>query len=158
MKHIYRTSLTETMIIVGAAVLFGFMFSAITGKGFFRVSPPSEAPAASTRPGSTFLTYEEAHSLYLRGGALFIDARDAYDFGVGHIKGAVNLPLHEFGRNHPLLGFLPKDKILVVYCDGVECNSSAELAKMLYGSGYSDVKVFFGGWNEWLSHKQPTQP
>jgi rhodanese-related sulfurtransferase len=117
-----------------------------------------KAPTAAVTVKSTFLTYEEARGLHLEGRALFIDARDGYDFGIGHIKGAVSLPLRQFNKNHPLLADLPKDRLLVIYCDGAECNSSAELAKMLYESGYSNVKVFFGGWNEWLAHKQPTDP
>jgi rhodanese-related sulfurtransferase len=128
------------------------------GNGLFRVSQASSAPNAPEAVGPTFLTYEEAQGLYPRKRALFIDARFAYDFSAGHFKGAVSVPLHELGKNHPILTVLPKDQILVAYCDGAGRNSSAELAKTLYGFGYSNVKVFFGGWNEWLAHKHPTEP
>jgi rhodanese-related sulfurtransferase len=158
MKPFHRTASMEAEMIVMAAMLLSFMYTGIMSKGLFRGSPASSATNAPEAVGSTFLTYEEAQGLYLRKRALFIDARYAYDFSAGHIKGAVNIPLHEFDKNHPILTVLPKDQMLVVYCDGVGCNSSAELAKMLYGFGYSNVKVFFGGWNEWLAHKQPTEP
>jgi rhodanese-related sulfurtransferase len=90
--------------------------------------------------------------------ALFVDARHACDYNVGHIEGAVNLPLHEFDKAHANLAAVPKDRMLVLYCDGVECNSSVELAKALHESGYVNVRIFYGGGNEWLAHKQPTEP
>jgi rhodanese-related sulfurtransferase len=158
MKPFHRTPVIEAGMIVMAALLLSFMFTGIMGKGLFRVLPASNDSRAPEAVGSTFLTYDEALGLYLRKRALFIDARYAYDFVAGHIRGAVSIPLHEFDKNHPILTVLPKDQMLVVYCDGVGCNSSAELAKMLHGFGYANVKVFFGGWNEWLAHKQPTEP
>jgi rhodanese-related sulfurtransferase len=158
MKDSYRAAMKEASIIVIAAVVFGIASTGIMGKGFFRTSPPSTVPGALKDAGSIFLTYEEALGLYGQKRALFIDARHEYDFGLGHIKGAVNIPLNEFDRLRPILADLLKDRILVVYCDGEECNSSAELAKLLYGSGYQDVRVYFGGWNQWLAHQQPTEP
>jgi rhodanese-related sulfurtransferase len=149
--------LTEASMIVVVAAILSFVFTVIMGRGFFRVSPASKVFAAPKDVGSTFLTYEEAQALYLQERALFIDARHAYDFSLGHIKGAINVPLSEFEKNHSILADVPKDRMLVLYCDGVECNSSLELAKMLFGSGYVYVKIFFGGWNEWLAHKQPTE-
>jgi rhodanese-related sulfurtransferase len=153
----YRSIVTEASAIIVAAVMFGFGSTAIGGKGFFRPSPVFSLPSAPGAVQSTFLTFEQTRRLYYEEQALFIDARHAYDFGLGHIKGAVNIPLNEFDRLRPILADVPKDRILVVYCDGEECNSSAELAKMFYGSGYQNVKIYFGGWNEWLAHKQPTE-
>jgi rhodanese-related sulfurtransferase len=158
MKPLARSTLFEATMIVTAAMLLSFVFTGIMGKGLFRVSQTSKGPTSAEAGASTFLTFEEVRGLYLQGHALFIDARDGYDFSVGHIKGAVSLPLREFNKKHPLLADLSKDRLLVIYCDGTECNSSAELARMLYESGYSNVKVFFGGWNEWLAHKQPEEP
>ena len=145
-------------MIVVAAIILSFTFTGIMGKGLFRVSPAPKAPTAADAVESTFLTYEEARGFYLRGSALFIDARHASDFNAGHIKGAVSIPLQEIRKNSPILSDLPRDRLLVAYCDGEGCSSSIELAKLLYRSGFSNVKVFFGGWNEWLAHKQPTDP
>jgi rhodanese-related sulfurtransferase len=158
MRDPYRAAMKEASIIIIAALIFGFVSTGLMGKGFFRTSLPSTVPGASRDARSIFLTYEEALDLYDQKRALFIDARHAYDFGLGHIKGAVNIPLNEFDKLRPILADLPRDKTLVVYCDGEECNSSAELAKLLYGSGYEDVRVYFGGWNQWLAHQQPTDP
>lgn len=155
MQTSFRTSLTEAMMIVGTAAVLGFAYTAATGKGVFQPAPAPQSRAADVAP--TFLTYEEAREIHLNGGALFIDARHAYDFDRGHISGAINIPLNEFDNAHQQLAAIPKDKTVVTYCDGAECNSSVELAKKLYAAGYSNVKIFFGGWNEWLSHNQATE-
>ena len=158
MKELYRTALTEAAMIVAAATILGFAFTGITGKGLFAIPPEPSSSATPESVTSTFLSYEEAQGLFALKRALFIDSRHAYDFGAGHISGAVSLPLQEFNMNHPILSNLSRDRLIVVYCDGEGCNSSVELAKLLYGSGYSHVKVFFGGWTEWLAHGQPTEP
>ncbi len=81
---------------------------------------------------------------------IFLDARYPGDFEVGHIRGGINLPWEEFEEYVPqLLGNLPKDEEIIAYCDGTECETSLLLARELVEMGYTDVKVFFGGWREW---------
>ncbi len=158
MKESIRIACTEAVLIVAAAISLGFLFSGIMAEGLFSASPASSSPAPPEAVESTFLTFEDARELYLRRRTLFIDARNPRDYSTGHIPGAVNVPLHGFDANQPLLSSLSKDHALAVYCDGEECSSSVQLAKRLYESGFSDVKIYFGGWNEWLAHKQPTEP
>jgi rhodanese-related sulfurtransferase len=155
MKPLYRRALTEATIIVLAATVLGFVYTGIAQKGLFSASPSA---SATTTLESTLLTYEEARDLFLKGDALFVDARHTYDFGSGHIKGAISIPLQDFNEIHPLLTIIPKDKMLVTYCDGEECNSSRELALKLKSAGFFNVRVFFGGWTTWLANGQPKEP
>jgi len=81
---------------------------------------------------------------------IFLDSRYPEDFKAGHIKGALNLPYEEFDEHAPqVLSKLPKDEEIIAYCDGTECETSLLLARELLELGYKDVKVFFGGWQEW---------
>ena len=81
---------------------------------------------------------------------VFLDSRYPEDFKAGHIKGAINLPCEEFEEHAPqVLLKLPKDEEIIAYCDGTECETSLLLARELLELGYEDVKVFFGGWQEW---------
>jgi rhodanese-related sulfurtransferase len=81
---------------------------------------------------------------------IFLDARYPKDFRAGHIKGAINLPYEEYEEHAPqVLPKLPKDHEIIAYCDGTECETSLLLARELVDLGYEDVKVFFGGWQEW---------
>lgn len=153
-----RVALGEAAIIVGLAVVLGFLFTSTTDRGLFaRVAskdigsgPPGEIPPA-------MIDLAEAQSLFESGTALFIDARHEYDYRLGHIKGAVNIPLKDFDQHRERLAELPKDKVLVTYCDGAECNSSIELAAKLHQAGFSGVRIFFGGWQEWTSAQLPSE-
>jgi rhodanese-related sulfurtransferase len=150
----FRRTLREALFILGAATVLGFVYTAVTGKGMF-ATPPPVAPATHTAP--EFIAYDQALALFQSGAASFVDARHSYDYGLGHIKGAINLPLKEFESNRNVLGELPKDRLLVTYCDGAECNSSIDLAVRLDSLGYSAVKIFFGGWREWESNGGPVE-
>ena len=41
---------------------------------------------------------------------------------------------------------LPDDGLVIVYCDGSECELSLELADELSAMGFEQARVFFGGW------------
>ena len=81
---------------------------------------------------------------------IFLDARYPSDYKAGHIEGAINFPWEEYEEHAPqILPTLPKDEEIIVYCDGTECETSLLLARELMELGYTNVKVFFGGWQEW---------
>lgn len=89
---------------------------------------------------------------------IFLDARYPEDFKAGHIKGAVNLPYEESEEYAPqVLPKLPKEEEIIAYCDGTECEESLLLARELRELGYEDIKVFFGGWQEWLKAGLPVE-
>ena len=153
-RQSFRTATVEALMIATTAALISMAYGGIMGNGLFAPRPPTTKPVES----SVSLAFEDARALFLKGDVLFVDARHSYDFGIGHIRGAISVPLQEFDEHHPMLEIIPKDRPLIVYCDGAECNSSKELALKLKAAGYTDVKVFFGGWTEWVSHDQPRQP
>ncbi len=148
----------ESTLILCAAVVLGFSYSAFSGEGFFAKSKPESALHASTAGiAPVTVTLTEAKALFDSGDAIFVDARHAFDFRVGHIKSAINIPVNEFDAKLPAIGALPRNKTIVVYCDGSECNSSIELAAKLYENGLGGIKIFFGGWQEWTANKYPTE-
>lgn len=152
----FRTALREALAIAAIAAVLGFASTAIRDTGVFGASVSVEA--RQPRPDSpTMIHLPEARDLFETGGALFIDARHAFDFARGHIRGAVNLPLGEFDSRTSLLDSLPRNKVLITYCDGIECNSSIGLASKLRDAGFSGVRIFFGGWNEWQAQNLPTE-
>jgi rhodanese-related sulfurtransferase len=48
-----------------------------------------------------------------------------------------------------------KSREIVAYCHGTSCDLSIHLAQKLAEQGYTDVKVFFGGWPEWKKAGYP---
>jgi rhodanese-related sulfurtransferase len=154
----YRTALREAAGIAAAAAVLGFLYNGVTGKGFFRTpTSPGESVRGAAAPPE-LVSLDEAQRFHRQGSALFVDARQGADFSAGRIAGAISVPLQQFHAKHPVLALIPRDRTIITYCDGAECNSSVELAALLRAAGYTNVKVFFGGWREWLAHGQPTEP
>ncbi len=150
-----RTGPGQALAIIVLSVMLSVAYTGLTRKGLFE--PPVRTTPAVVRDSitATFLSFDQASFLYQSARPLFVDARHEYDFSLGHIKGAINLPLADFDPASPLLRLIPRDTLLITYCDGEECNSSVALAAKLADAGYTNVRVFFGGWKEWLAHRQP---
>ena len=156
MKDEMKTSIREATRILAAAVILGFSYTGFTGKGIFAPQPETQT-SVDTSAAPQFISYEEALALFEGRSAIFVDGRHSYDFGLGHIKGAISVPLADIRTNPNILGALPRNRPLVTYCDGAECNSSIELAMKLDSLGYENVKIFFGGWKEWVAGNQPIE-
>ena len=99
---------------------------------------------------------KQAYKLYNQN-VLFIDARDFVEYEIAHIKGAVSLPYNDFDKYAYRLKKIPKDKPLIVYCDGRECDLSILLGDKLFDMGYQKVYIFFGGWVDWQLANYPIE-
>ncbi len=150
-----RIAVREAGLLLLASALLGFAYTFVMKKGFFSAAQQPPAPRAAVAP--EFISFEEAVQLYNAGTALFVDARHEYDYQLGHIKGAINVPLKDFSLEKSPLASIPKEQLIVTYCDGAECNSSIELAQKLSAAGFTNVKMFFGGWNEWKERHRPVE-
>lgn len=86
-----------------------------------------------------------------RTDVTIVDARPkARKYDVGHIPTAINIPDAQFDQLAPKL--LPQDKSLLVifYCDGPECILSHNSAFKAEKLGYTNVRVYAGGFPEWV--------
>jgi ArsR family transcriptional regulator len=106
--------------------------------------------------GLPAVTLKEAREAYEGGYALFVDARDSDFFEMGHIPGALNLPVKDFDRVFPTL----KEQLLaahqiITYCDGANCEASVELTEKLLFAGLEYVEIFTGGIQQWKAAGQP---
>lgn len=84
-------------------------------------------------------------------GVTLVDARPAArKYDVGHLPTAINIPDSQFDQLAPRL--LPQDKsqLVVFYCDGPECILSHNSAFKAEKLGYTNVKVYAGGFPEWV--------
>lgn len=99
---------------------------------------------------------QAAYKIFNAKNGIIIDARDLREFEAGHITGAWNIPYAEFFDHLEILDPLPKDTLIVTYCDGEECNASMELANELVSMGFSRVRFYFGGWIAWTQAEYPT--
>jgi rhodanese-related sulfurtransferase len=85
-------------------------------------------------------------------GAVVVDARAAPFYQQGHVPGALNLARDDFAHDYRALApeLTPdRDRMIVVYCSGGACHDSKLVASALLSLGFSDVRVFTGGWEQW---------
>jgi ArsR family transcriptional regulator len=85
------------------------------------------------------------------GGVTVLDVRPADEFALGHIPGAVNIPLRELKTR---LSELDKAQEIIAYCRGPYCVLSFEAIAALRRKGYS-ARRLEDGMPEWRAAGLP---
>lgn len=153
----FRTALKEALIILFSAFFLGSVYSSVMHKGLFG-RPHLPKPASLSKPAGSpeAITVGEAEKYHSSGKALFIDTRSESIYRAGHIEGAMNIQLNQIEGEIEFLKEISSEKILIVYCDGSACHSSIEFSSRLLSCGVTNIRVFFGGWEEWSAARLPT--
>jgi rhodanese-related sulfurtransferase/DNA-binding transcriptional ArsR family regulator len=85
-------------------------------------------------------------ALRLKDGVVTVlDVRPKEEFSLGHLPGAVNIPIQELQRR---LRELPKRREIIAYCRGPYCVMSFEAVAALRAKGYR-VRRLEDGFPEW---------
>ena len=82
-----------------------------------------------------------------------LDVRPGDEFALGHLPGALNIPLAELERR---LGELPKAREVIAYCRGPWCVLSFEAVAALRTRGYR-VRRLEDGYPEWKAAGLPVE-
>ena len=77
--------------------------------------------------------------------AVVLDVRPEDEFALGHLPGALNIPMNELKRR---LAELPRDQEIVAYCRGPYCVFSFEAVALLRRRGFL-VRRLEDGFPEW---------
>lgn len=106
---------------------------------------------------------------------LVVDTQPKGAYDLGHIKGAINFP---WAMDIKSPGKLPKDKILILYCDCAMEGNSTDIFEQLTGKsgscssdddstdvagqlmskfGYKNIKILEGGWSRWKQLGYPIE-
>jgi histidine triad (HIT) family protein len=132
-------------------------------------APPTTAvakplPTSTTAADAAFspepgvireITYDMFVRLLQGTKSYLIDARGAEKFAQGHIDGAVNFYGGEVQSRIPdILSNVPRDRVVLIYCDGGECELSHHVADVLKQFGYGPIFIYTGGWAEWTSKRK----
>lgn len=96
---------------------------------------------------------EELVSRLQDGVVTVLDVRPEDEFVVGHLPGALNIPLSELERR---LGELPSDREVIAYCRGPYCVLSFEAVAALRERGYL-VRRLEDGYPEWKAAGLPVE-
>jgi rhodanese-related sulfurtransferase len=116
------------------------------------------APPFKIAPAAT-VGLDEFRSAVDAKSTLILDARPSVFFEQGHVPGALNLARDDFAHDYrSLSGVLEAahDKPIIVYCSGGDCHDSRLVANALLSLGFSNVRVFTGGWDAWSAASLPS--
>ena len=95
-----------------------------------------------------------------QGLILFVDARDDDHFSAGHIPDAMQFDYYHPEKNlGDVLVACQRAELVVVYCNGGDCEDSEFATMMLRDGGVANTKlfVFAGGIKAWSDDKQPVE-
>ena len=100
------------------------------------------------------ITVDEAYQIFTGDkDYLFIDVRSEDEYNSGHIEGAIHIPVSEIESR---LNEIPKDKLVIVYCNGSSCSRSSTAADILIENGFDQVYNIGGdGIFEWIEKGYP---
>ena len=136
---------------MSVAVLAGLGWNAWSGRGM------TLRANALIKPGEKLkeIPASEAKDMLARG-ALFLDARPLDFYKMGHIPGALPLPLEDFPTAFAHLEPTLRQRFdIVVYCAGYGCDASHEVVRMLRERGVAAV-ILAEGWPAWTDAGYPT--
>lgn len=88
------------------------------------------------------------------GMVTLLDVRPEDEFKLGHLPGALSVPLEELDKH---LAELPKDQEIVAYCRGPYCVLSFEAVATLRKQGYT-VRRLEDGYPEWKAAGLQVEP
>lgn len=147
------TGMEQALYILILGLLLGITYNQFGPNG---LSWSQAGQAAPVVRDSMEITLEEARALHGKGMAVFVDARDPGSFRNGHITGALNINSESLSSNFPLLRSLSNSgKIIITYCDGLECPLGRELARSLRQQGLNNVRVLARGLSFWAQARYP---
>jgi rhodanese-related sulfurtransferase len=144
----HRKHLAQMLVLIAAAAAAGLGVNCFSGEPLPLLRP-------LPRPASSMPTVGEVDADFVdqvRGapGTLLVDARAAAAYRLGHVPGALSLPLGEFAGAFPRLEpELRQAGLLILYCSDPTCSDSPELARRLWDKGLRNFLLFKGGMEEW---------
>lgn len=82
--------------------------------------------------------------------AIILDAREASEYEVSHLKDAIFVGYDHFNLEQTMLQLIDKDQPIVVYCSlGIR---SETIANKLKKAGYTNIRNLYGGIFEWKNN------
>ena len=99
------------------------------------------------------VTAKELAAALRDGSVILLDVRPEDEYGLGHLPGAMNIPLRQLEQR---LTELPRKQEIVAYCRGPYCVLSFEAVAALRTHGFN-VRRFEDGFPEWKAAGLPVE-
>lgn len=98
--------------------------------------------ALETDPSDVFADLEKGVQ-----GFVVVDVRSPQRYAEGHVPGSLNIPYRTLRPE--TVAAIPKETVVIAYCDGPGCNASTKGALRFAELGYR-VKEMIGGLEWWV--------
>lgn len=145
--------LPASLAVIAISFMFLFSTSAVSQQGGVKESNIRTSKTLSGQdlyPGIKRLELEAVREMYTTKAAIFIDARNNYEYGTIQIKDALNVSVNDPQFVKKLEGIRAADsRPIIFYCNGLTCMKSFRAAKIAVGAGIKDVFVYPYGILSW---------
>jgi rhodanese-related sulfurtransferase len=105
---------------------------------------------------TVLITRDELRDAIDRGEVTVVDALPAAYYDQQHLPGALNLFVDE-ARERALELLPDKSAAIVTYCSNEACPNSEGVARVLASLGYTDVRKYREGIQDWVEAGLPTE-
>ena len=144
MRELLRTKRITIAVIVFIFILIIGFLTAEKPVYTYRITPKE---MLAELPLIYFLTPDEAMDLMYDSSTVFVDIRSIYDYDLGHLENAINIPIPELllKENKPRFEKWKKDSVTVVLYGNDE-REAVNPWMLLYELGYTNTCVLMGGY------------
>ncbi len=101
------------------------------------------------------ITLDQLKRLLQQHRGVLLDARSPEDYAKGHIRGARNIYGLELEKHFEEIGAIPRDTLVIIYCNNPECHLGRSLAEFMSSFSFSKLYLYDDGWDGWTGAKMP---
>ena len=105
---------------------------------------------------TTVITRTDLQALIAAGTVTLVDALPQSYYDQQHLPGALNLVDADVDSRAAAL-LSDRAATIVTYCSNTACGNSKAVARRLEKLGYTDVRTYPGGIQDWVEGGLPTQ-
>ena len=153
-----RTEIKGLAFLLTLAVVTAFVYNHFSPDGIALVGQWDPAKGVThamvkskKMPASIELNHPDGVEQVIKDRSrILIDVRSRDDYRQGHLPTAKSYPLVDFDSFiGQFVETVPMEQPILAYCSSIDCTDSHTFSEMLTNMGYSDVKVFSGGFRAW---------
>ena len=158
------------------AVVVGLLYNAFAPKGLplvrvapvkiaasdsalFSSGPAMLTPSADTSKKQkdvfTIISLDQFKRLIAGHRGVILDARNKEDYVKGHVAHALNIPAMEEDQYFDQLAPIPRDTLVIIYCNGPDCHLGRQLADFMAVMEFNDMVLYDDGWDGWTKAHMP---
>ncbi len=162
-----KSTTTEIFSIILMSIVIALVYNYFSGKGIplFKASEKLIIASDSVLFSHIFtdtaknviVTTDQMKQIIKTGNALIMDARNPDAYKKGHIPTAINIPFLDVFNYIETLQSIPRDTLIIIYCEGVHCELSKNLAEFLKGMNFRRIFIYHDGIEVWSAQNLPLE-